>query len=152
MIDTVAEGLWRRVRDAALAERRLEAFAFAPEAPAGPAAARVDALAADPDALDALAHDVTLRAVAAAAESANYRLLARLGDATVPLETLARAVALPALAVSERVSALAQAGLAARALDHDAVAATEAGRGLVALIDAIGRAVAARCRGGLGAP
>jgi len=146
MTDAIAEGLWQRVRDAALAERRLEAFAFT-ETP-GPA---WRALASDEGAVIALARDVTLRAVGAAADPVGYRVLAGLAGGPAGLEALARSIALPPIALSERLGALAQAGLARRALDRDEAEATEAGLGLVELIDTIAAGVLARCRTGLAA-
>jgi hypothetical protein len=145
MTDAIAEGLWQRLRDAALAERRLEAFAFSE------GAGRPRREAAGDEALATLARDVTLRAVGAAADPTGYRVLTGLAGGPVPLDALARAIALPPLALSERLGALAQAGLARRALDRDEAEATEAGRGLVALIDAIAAGVRDRCRAGLGA-
>jgi hypothetical protein len=146
MTDAIAEGLWRRLRDAALAERRLEAFAWAESPRTAPAAPT----AADDAALAALARDATLRAVAAAADPTGYRVLAQLGGGPVALRTLAHATALPHLALTERLGALAQAGLASRALERDEAEATDAGRALVGLIDRIAAGLAARCRAGLG--
>jgi hypothetical protein len=146
LLDDIAEGLWRRLRDAALAERQLGRFAFTDEA-AGATPARLAALAADAGAVTALARDLTLRAVVAAAD--NYRLLAGLGEEPAAIATIAGALGLPSLAVTERVGALAQLGLVARDLERDAVAGTRGGRGLVAVLDVIADAVAARCRGGL---
>jgi hypothetical protein len=146
--DVVAEGLWRRLRDVVLAERRLERFAFAEQATAPD---RLVALAHDAAALTELAQDVTLRALAVAADGGNYRVLAALGGEPRPLDQLSRGLGLPPLAVSERVAALAQVGLAARDLERDDVAGTPAGRGLVALVDTIAAGLAARCRAGLGA-
>lgn len=146
-VESLAEGLWRRLRDVLMAERQLERFVFAPE---GGREARVPgrlpALVDDHAALTGLARDVTLRALAAAADGVNYRVLASIGGDAVGLDELARAVGLPALAASERVNALAQVGLAARDLERDAVVGTAAGRGVVALVEAISAELAARCR------
>jgi hypothetical protein len=141
-IDDLAEGLARRIRDAALAEHRLASFAFTDEvrgAGLGPGA-----LADDERALGALARDLTLRALAAAA--GNYAILAALGDEPVPTGALARALDLPALAVTERIGALAQLGLAARDVERDAAVGTPAGRGAVALVNGLAAAVARRGR------
>lgn len=147
----VAEGLWRRIRDVALAERRLERFTFVPEAPeAADTGGRLAALAGDEAALGVLARDLTLRALAAAADGTNYRLLRCLGAEPVGLAEVSLQAALPPLAVTERVSALAQLGLAARDLERDGVAETVAGRGVVGLVEAIAADLAARCRRGLG--
>jgi hypothetical protein len=145
--DAVAEGLWGRLRDVVLAERRLERFAFW-EGSAAPD--RLAALVADDAGLAALARDVTLRALALAVDGENYRLLASLGDQPRSLDQVSRALGLSPLAVSERVAALAQVGLAARDVARDDLVVTMTGRGLVALVDAISEALAARCRAGLG--
>lgn len=145
-VEALADGLWRRLRDVVIAERRLERFAFAPEG--GPAGTpqRLAALLDDAAALATLARDLTLRLLAAATDAVNYRLLARLGAGPVGLDDLAAALGLPPLAVSERVGALAQLGLAVRDLEHDRVVETPAGRDVVALVEAISGALAARCR------
>jgi hypothetical protein len=139
----VAEGIARRVRDAALAERQLERFAFGDDT-ARAARSRLAALAGDDAALGRLARDLALRVLAAAVEG--YVVLARLGAEPVSVDHLSDALGLPALAVTERVGALAQLGLAARDLEHDALAGTPAGRGVVALVDGLAAAIAARCR------
>ena len=146
-VDAVAEGLWRRLRDVLMAERQFERFAFSPEGgreARGPG--RLAALLDDDAALAGVARDVTLRALAAATDGVNYRVLSGIGGEPVSVDDLARAVGLPTLAASERVNALAQVGLAARDLERDAVAETAAGRGVVALIEAISAGLAARCR------
>lgn len=142
----LVDGLWRRLRDAALAEERLAGFAFAEGG--GPAPRWTD-LAGGPLA-EGLARDLTLRALAAGADPVNYRLLAGLGEEPAPLRRVAEALGLPLLAVSERVGALAQVGLATRDLEREAVAGTRAGRGLVALVEAVSAGLAARCRSGPG--
>ncbi len=150
-VEAVANGLWCRLRDVVLAERRLERFAFAPERPNEPTGPgeRLAALAGDEAALAELARDVTLRALAAAADGVNFRLLAALGGEPIGIDDASRALALPPLAVSERVNALAQLGLAARDLERDGVTSTAAGRAVVGLVGAISAGLAVRCRGGL---
>jgi hypothetical protein len=143
-VEALAGGLWRRLRDVVLAERRLEQFAFAPGAAAP--ADRLAALGQDDAALAALALDMTLRALAAAADGVNYRLLAAVGDEPVSLDEVARTLGLPPLAVSERIGALAQVGLVARDLERDAIVGTEAGRGALLLVRSVGAALHARGR------
>lgn len=143
----VADGLWLRVRDVILAERRLGRFAFAPEAPApggdrGPLAA----LAAEVEAPARLARDVTLRALAAASDPINCRILSGLDGRAVTLVEMAGQVGLPGLALTERVNALVQAGLAARDLEQEAVVPTAAGEGLAHLVDALAGSLAERLR------
>jgi hypothetical protein len=141
-LDDLADGLARRLRDAALAERQLERFAFTEDGEN--AGRRVAALAHDDAALAALARDLALRALAAAVDG--YAVLTRLGTEPTSVDAVAQALGLPALAVTERVGALAQLGLAARDLEHDALAVTPAGRSLVALVDVLAAAIATRCR------
>jgi hypothetical protein len=145
-LEEVADGLARRLRDAALAERQLARFAFTEGPPGEGGGGWNDGaeLSRDEAALDALARDVTLRALAAAVDS--YPMLARLGAEPVAVDALARALGVPALALTERAGALAQLGLAARDLERGALAATPAGRGVVVFVDALTSAVAARCR------
>jgi hypothetical protein len=144
-VEALAEGLWLRLREVILAERGLERFAFAPEAPVPGAVQALTALAADPDARRGLARDMVLRALAAAADPASFGILAMLAPGEpVPLAELGRRLGLPALAVAERLSALAQVGLAARDLERDAALATPAGRRVAALVEALGAALHAR--------
>lgn len=56
---------------------------------------------------------------------------------------------LPALAVGERVGALAQLGLVTRDLERDSAGATAAGRGLVDLVEVLATALGERVRAGL---
>ena len=150
-VEALADGLWRRLRDVLMAERQLERFAFAPEGGhEARASGRLTALVEDQAALADLARDVTLRALAAASDGLNYRVLSRVGGGGVGLDELARAVGLPVLAASERVNTLAQAGLAARDLDRDAIVDTPAGRAVVALVEDVGAGLAARCRAAAG--
>ena len=143
----VADGLWLRVRDAILAERRLERFTFAPEAPAaGGGRGSLAALVDEAEAPARLSRDVTLRALAAASDPINCRILDGLDGPPVAMAELARRVGLPGLALSERVSALVQVGLAARDLEKDAVVPTAAGEGLAALVDAVAKRLAERLR------
>jgi hypothetical protein len=150
-VEALAEGLGRRLRDVMLAERRLETFAFSPEQPAAERPARLARLLEDEGALASVARDLTLRALGVAGDGVNYRLLSRIAGQAVELDDLAVALGLPPLAVSERAGALAQAGLAARDVERDAVAATAAGRAVVALVERLAAGLVARCRaeGGL---
>jgi hypothetical protein len=149
-VEAVAEALWRRLRDAILAEGRLAAFEFRPETPGAPRLPGLAAVADDPDALDELALDVTLRALGALADRTNFRILSAAGkDAAAPVAGVARAAGLPELAVTERVHALAQVGLAARDLERGAVAVTPAGQGLAGLVEEVAQGVRRRLSQGL---
>ena len=120
-MERVVDGLWLRLRDVILAERRLERFTFAPEAPETGAPGRLAALAGDAQAQGRLARDVTLRALAAACDPVNCEILGGFDGQVVSVAEMTARVGLPELALRERVNALAQAGLAARDLEQDAV-------------------------------
>ncbi len=135
-LEAIAEGLWLRLRDVILAERRLERFTFVPETPEVGAAQPLAALATDSRARAEMARDVVLRALAAASDGVNFRILSSLG-AEAPLDEVARRVRLPPLALGERLNALAQVGLAARNLERQSAVATSAGRGLVMFVEAL---------------
>ncbi|HET8577635.1 MAG TPA: hypothetical protein VFO18_11085 [Methylomirabilota bacterium] len=146
-VATVAEALWLRVRDVVLAERRLERFAFDPEPAAGSLRRGLDAVAGDAEALSGLARDVALRAVAAAADPVNFRILSSLGAPDgLALGELSGRVGLPPLALAERLGALAQAGLAGRDLERERAFATPAGRGLSGMVDALAARLNARMK------
>jgi DNA-binding IclR family transcriptional regulator len=90
---------------------------------------------------------MTLRALGAAVDGAHFRLLCELEpDVPVGLDELAGRLALPRLAVAERLSALSQLGLAARDVERDGALGTAAGSGIVALI----RTLSERLGGRLG--
>jgi hypothetical protein len=139
----VSEGLWSRMRDVILTERRLEAFAFAPDAPAG-SPGRLEALAGDRDVVRSLAEDMALRALARAADGLNFRILSAMAAESVPLDALASRLGLPGLALSERLAELAGLGLAVRDLERGSVAGTSAGRGLAGLVEALREALGER--------
>ncbi len=143
-LEAIAEGLWLRLRDVILAERRLERFAFRPDAHEASVPGRLASLVGDASALDRLAQDVTLRALAAGADAVSWRILGGLGGEGELMAAMARRLDLPELALAERVGALAQAGLAARDLERNAVLPTPAGQGLVAFVDALARALGDR--------
>lgn len=149
-VHQLAEGLWARLRGVLLAERRLERFAFTTEVAQGDPA-RLVRLAEDPGALSDLSRDLALRALAAGADPVNFRVLACLGPGPRSVDGLAGAVRLPRVAATERVGALAQVGLAQRALERDSVEVTPAGAALVGLVEYLCAALEARCRAGLGA-
>jgi hypothetical protein len=142
-LDALAEGLWRRMRDAVLAARRLDGFSFTEE-PGPPG--WVEGLPADPS-LDEAALDLTRRALAAGADGWNHRLLARLAaDGGGTVGGLAAALGLSPLAVAERISDLAQVGLAAHVVERGTVRATAAGEAWVRLVAAVGAGIHARAR------
>ena len=143
-LDAVAEGLWLRLRDVLMAERRLERFEFSPEAPGG-AAYRLATLAADPQVRLGLALDMTLRSLAALADPTSFRILGALRSGQpVPLTDVARQAGLGEVAAAERVHALAQVGLASRDVERNCAMETAAGRGLVLLAEGLAAEVAAR--------
>lgn len=91
------------------------------------------------------AEAMTLRALRAAADPANFALLEHLAaQAAAPMRELERVTGLGRLALSERVNDLVQVGLAMRNIDTDHVQATPGGAALVRLIRRIGEATAER--------
>jgi biotin operon repressor len=117
-----------RLDDIAAALDRYTNFAFLPDTEA----ART-AFAADEK--REAAHELVLRALRAAADPLNDRILRRLDDGDAPLGELAELLELPRLAVWERMSDLVQTGLAVRSLETDRAALTPAGRALVELVE-----------------
>ncbi len=146
-IETVAEGLWRRVRDVVLAAERLERFTFAPDRPeAGPDRGWVRGLATDATLAEAL-EDLVRRAVAAGSDAVNHRILVGPdGEEGLPVAELARQIGTPPLAVSERITDLVQAGLASHDIERGTVRATAAGRGWLRVLEAITAHLLGRAR------
>jgi hypothetical protein len=96
-------------------------------------------------ALREAATDMTLRALRAAADPANFAILAFLSAHTsAPIAELETATGFGRLALAERVNDLVQVGLAGRNIDTDHVQGTAAGAALVGLIHNIGEATAKR--------
>jgi hypothetical protein len=96
-------------------------------------------------ALRKAATDMTLRALRAAADPANFAILAFLSAHTsAPMAELETATGFGRLALAERVNDLVQVGLAGRNIDTDHVQGTAAGAALVGLIHNIGEATAKR--------
>ena len=93
------------------------------------------------------ATDMTLRALRAAADPANFALLAFLAaHASAPMAELEGATGLGRLSLSERVNDLVQVGLAGRNIDTDHVQITAGGAALVGLIESISEATAEKLR------
>ena len=98
----------------------------------------------DEGALAQAAAEMTLRALRAAADPANFRILKTLSaQAAAPVAELEAACNLGRLALSERLNDLVQVGLAGRNIDTDQAQISAAGAALVGLIDSIGAATAA---------
>ncbi|MEX2557922.1 MAG: hypothetical protein WEB06_20110 [Actinomycetota bacterium] len=135
VVEQLADGLWRRLRDVILVAERIETYSFTEsDAPRHEPLGSAEAVA--------VATDQVVRALREAGDPDGWRLLARVADTQegVPLDELAAMLDRPRLATVERVNALVQAGLAQRALDLDRVFATMAGDALIGLV----RAVASR--------
>ena len=93
------------------------------------------------------ATDMTLRALRAAADPANFALLAFLAaHASAPTAELEGATGLGRLSLSERVNDLVQVGLAGRNIDIDHVQITAGGAALVGLIESISETTAEKLR------
>ena len=94
-------------------------------------------------ALREAATDMTLRALRAAADPANFAILSFLSSHTsAPMAELEKATGLGRLALTERVNDLVQVGLAGRNIDTDHVQGTAASAALVGLVNNIGEATA----------
>lgn len=86
------------------------------------------------------AREVFLRALRAASDPLNFRILEQLDLlAPVELSRLMGSLGLERVALSERVNDLLQAGLAVRELVNDQVHGTALGQGLVTLVHEISR-------------
>lgn len=126
-----------RLAEIAAALDRYAAFAFSPGGGGAPSAL-------EPGEGGEAGRELVLRALRAASDPLNDRILRRLaeGDATLP--GLTELVALPRLAVWERVNDLVQVGLVGRSLEGDRAGLTEAG---AALVELVGQAAAAAADG-----
>jgi hypothetical protein len=123
------DALTRRLADLRAAAHRLEGFAFTPD-DAGPPVPE------PPGTDDATLRDLMLRALARGSDPLNYRLLHRLADGDASIEDLAEQLALPRLAVWERVNDLQQTGLVGRD-ERGRAGLTAAGGALVNLVEAL---------------
>ncbi len=131
LLETLAEGLWARIRSLTLAADRLDRL---PENPGG--------VAPGCEAREEVAREFVLRMLRVAVDPVNYALLRQLvGESAVPLVELARGVNLPPLAVAERVADLVQVSLASRSLVGDQVQATAAASAVVELVEGVGQAL-----------
>jgi hypothetical protein len=128
----LGKALGARLAEVEAALERYGAFAFSPgqEAPPG-SGDRIEA-----------ARDLVLRALRAATDPVNAALLRRLATGDATLAVLGEAVALPRLAVWERVNELLAVGLVGRSLEADAAGLTAAGVAMVALCEDAARAAA----------
>ncbi len=97
--------------------------------------------------------EILLRALKAASDPVNYRILQRLDPLdAVDLPALMAAAGLERVAVSERVNDLVQAGLASRELIGDEIRGTPLSTGLVALVEGLAAAAGERLDGLLATP
>ena len=135
ILDSLAEGIWSRLRDVLLAQVRWERFVSDPEnarseAMTEPAASREDT--------ERATGELVLRALGVGVDPVNHAILAHLaGKDAVGIATLATLAGLPRIALSERLSDLVQAGLASYAAESRQARATSAGEALVALVDEV---------------
>jgi DNA-binding HxlR family transcriptional regulator len=129
----VGKALGARLEEIEATIERLRAFAFEPDAAASPPAV------VEGEALDN-ARELVLRALRMMSDPLDYRVLLRLLEGDADLGALAALLALPRLAVWERVSDLVQAGLVVRSLEADQAGLTAAGQALVELVETIARA------------
>ncbi|MBI4488694.1 MAG: hypothetical protein HY694_06375 [Deltaproteobacteria bacterium] len=137
--DAVAEGLWQRVKEMAMARKRLENFVFSPDADlSGQKKRWVDDLIEDEQKTKLLATEMTLRAFRMGVEGVNYKILALLQkERAITISRLADSTGLPELIVGERVSDLVQVGLASRDMENDQVQATLLTDSLVKIVEGV---------------
>ncbi len=95
--------------------------------------------------------EILLRALKAASDPLNYRILGLLDPLeAVELPALQAAAGLERVAASERVNDLVQAGLASRELIGDQIRGTPLSTGLVALVEGLTQEAGKRLDGELG--
>jgi len=95
-------------------------------------------------------HEVLLRALRAASDPLNFRILALLDPLTaVEIPALMTETGLGRVAVSERVNDLAQVGMAGRELVSDQIRGTALGAGIVELVRVVATDAAERLSGEL---
>jgi hypothetical protein len=119
-----------------VALERLDAFAFDAAGDRG-GSAEPDAAA---DGWPETAREMVLRALRAASDPVNDRIMRLLDGGAVGIRELAGELGLPRPAVWERAGDLVQVGLAERSLEGDRVALTAAGRGMLDLVAELGTA------------
>jgi hypothetical protein len=124
-----------RLAEIVAALDRYADFAFTPDDRAAPAAV-------EPGEERDAARELVLRALRAACDPLNDRILRRLAAGEATLAELSALVDLPRVAVWERVSDLVQTGLAARSLAGDGAGLTAAGSALLELVDEAAAAAA----------
>jgi DNA-binding HxlR family transcriptional regulator len=129
-----------RLAEIAAALERYAAFSFSPGDAGAPSATASGAEH------EAAARELVLRALRAASDPLNDRMLRRLAEGDATLTTLSELVTLPRLAVWERLSDLVQTGLVARSLERDEAGLTAAGRALLELIGDAAAAAAGEAR------
>ncbi|NKQ54378.1 hypothetical protein HFP15_15945 [Amycolatopsis sp. K13G38] len=133
--ELTGKGLGVRLAALRVALERYDGFAFRPGG---------DEPVARDDPVGDAALAFVLRALRAASDPDGWRVLARLaGDAATTAE-LAGELSCPRIVAWERVNELVQVGLANRELDGDLAQLTEAGRGIVELVELMAQAAVTR--------
>jgi DNA-binding HxlR family transcriptional regulator len=130
LVDSLSTALRRRLVDVGAAEERLNSFVVESGTDLAPPPDSADS---EPDAV----RDLMLRALRCVSDPANYVLLRRLSQGDARSGELASVVQLPWRAVAERIADLVQVGLAVRAVPEGVMGATDAGRGLVELVEQV---------------
>lgn len=145
---SLGDGLWKRLRDVIMVSERIDTFAF------GPASSEEPRTSLSEEDASAVSVEFVLRALRVACDRTNFLILRESsGDDGADAGALATITGIPSLAVSERIADLLQSGLAVRQLDSNRVFATEAGRQVVALVEAVAERLATtakRARGTTG--
>lgn len=128
-LNLFAEGLWARLRDIVMAQRRWDGFVRDPE---GGGARALPA----PDEAGQLAEEMILRALRVATDPINSGILRRLvREGDVALTSLIEQTGLSRIALVETINDLSQAGLARYAVETRTAGATSAAIGFIGLLD-----------------
>jgi hypothetical protein len=127
--ESLAEGLWPRLRLLALAVEREDRFVAGPEeGEPGPGGLGRDARRA--------AEELVLRSVRVGADPVNFSILVELSkEAAMPFRDLMGATGLDRLTLGERVNDLIQVGLATKDVETRSVSGTLAAAGLLELVE-----------------
>lgn len=145
-LSPVAKALASRLANSAAADDRYRSFAFhAGEGPPGSTGETVDERPAVTRRTTeaGLARDLVLRALGAAVDPVNDALLGVLGEGDAALADVASRLALPRMAVRERVNDLLALGLVAYSPDGDRAGLSVAGQGIAALVSGLVHDIAA---------
>ncbi|TNC25822.1 helix-turn-helix domain-containing protein [Amycolatopsis alkalitolerans] len=132
--ELTGKGLGVRLAALRTALERYDGFAFRP--------GQAESTAPDDSAVADAALAFVVRALRTACDPVGWRILARLAAETTTTAELAAELSSPRIVAWEQVNDLVQVGLVSRELDGDQVRLTEAGHGIVELVELMAWAAA----------